>query len=521
MKIVNSHEMKRIDRLTIESYGVPSLVLMERAGLAVAAKVKELFPPQLHQKVTVVAGRGNNGGDGLVVARILQNWGYRVKVLILAEKDALSLDCAAQYQITRHFGIKVEFTPTISNIDLHGAVIIDAIFGTGINKPVNEDLLKIFNQINSSSTSVVSVDMPSGISSDTGEVLGGAIKADYTVTFGLPKRGHFLYPGASYTGSLFVDDIGFDSRILQSEDLKVNLIQKEIISGIMTCRQKYSHKGDYGHVLIIAGSRGKTGAALLSAKACLRSGSGLVTLGVPESLIDVIQGRITEEMTLPLEDSSKGALSSKAIDEILSFASGRIDAIAIGPGIGVSDDTEKLIARLVKNSPVPLVIDADGINSLSANPDILLKAKSAVIITPHPGEMARFYSSAFKQEYKISDVERNRLEVSTKLATEYNINVVLKGVPSVIASPKGDVFINSTGNPGMATAGAGDVLTGIIASLVGQGLSPLNASVSGVYIHGLSGDIASAKKGQHCMLASDIIDCLSDAFNSILHCHRD
>lgn len=521
MKIVTSHEMKRIDRLTIEGYGVPSLVLMERAGLAVAAKVKDLFPPQPHQKVTVIAGGGNNGGDGLVTARILQNWGYRVKVLILAEKDALSLDCAAQYQITRHFGIKIEFTPTISNIDLHGAVIIDAIFGTGINKLVNEDLVKVFNQINSSGTSVVSVDIPSGISSDTGDVLGGAIKADYTVTFGLPKRGHLLYPGAGYTGRLFVEDIGFDSRILQSEDLKVNLIQKEIISGMITPRQKYSHKGDFGHVLIIAGSAGKTGAALLSAKACLRSGSGLVTLAVPESLIDIIQGRITEEMTLPLKDSGKGALSSKAIDEILSFASGKIDAIAIGPGIGVTDDTQELIAQLVMNSPVPLVIDADGINSLSANPDILLQAKSSVIITPHPGETARFYSSAFKQEYKTADIERNRLDVSAKISNEYNTYVVLKGVPSVITAPNGDIFINSTGNPGMATAGAGDVLTGMIASFAGQGLSPFNASISGVYIHGLSGDIASAKKGQHCMLASDIIECLSGAFNSILHCYRE
>ncbi len=517
MKIVNSHEMRKIDRLTIEGYGVPSLVLMERAGLAVAAKVKELFPPLPHQKITVIAGSGNNGGDGLVVARILQNWGYGVKVLILAEKNALSPDCAVQYQITSHFGIKVEFTPTISNADLHNAVVIDAIFGTGINKPVNANLIKIFNQIKSSGISVVSVDIPSGISSDTGEVLGGAIKADYTVTFGLPKMGHFLYPGAGYAGRLFVENIGFDSRILQSEDLKVDLIQKDIISGMITPRQKYSHKGDYGHVLIIAGSKGKTGAALLSAKACLRSGAGLVTLGVPESLIDIIQGRITEEMTLPLEDSGKGTLSSNAIDEILSFASGKIDAIAVGPGIGVTDDTQKLIAKLIKNSPVPLVIDADGINSLSANADILLRAKSAVIITPHPGEMARFYSSVFKQEYKTVDIERNRIGVSKNLSSEYNIYVVLKGVPSIIASPNGDVFINSTGNPGMATAGTGDVLTGIIASLLGQGLTPLNASVSGVYIHGLAGDFASANKGQYCLLALDIIDCLSDAFNSILN----
>ncbi len=516
MKIVNSDEMRRIDKLTIEGYGVPSLVLMERAGLAVASRVKELSPTK---KILVIAGRGNNGGDGLVAARILQNWGYRVKALILAEKDALSNDSALQYEITKHFGVEMDFTKTISNKDLHSSLIIDAVFGTGINKPINEKLINIFNQINSAGLPILSVDIPSGISSDTGEVLGGAIKADYTVTFGLPKKGHFLYPGAGYTGRLFIEDIGFDSRILRSKDLKVNLIEKGDISQIITPRQRYSHKGDYGHVLIIAGSKGKTGAALLSAKSCIKSGSGLVTLAVPNSLMDIIQCRITEEMTMSLEDTAEGSLSSKAVDQILSLKSVKFDTIAVGPGIGVTKETEKLIAELIKNSTVPIVIDADGINSLCANPDVLLKARAPITITPHPGEMARFCSSAFRQTYKTPDIERNRLDIATKLSTEFNLYVVLKGVPSVISSPSGDIFINPTGNPGMATAGAGDVLTGIIASLSGQGLSPLNAAVVGVYLHGIAGDFAAAQKGQHCLLASDIIDFLSEAFTSISHLH--
>ncbi len=510
MKIATSYEMRQIDRLTIEEYGLPSLVLMERAGLAVAQKVKELNPPR---KVIVVCGRGNNGGDGLVTARVLQNWDFRVKAFILGEKNALSPDCEAQYRITKNFGVPIEFKSKINASDLHGAIIIDAVFGTGINKPVSERLIEIFNLINDSGITVFSVDIASGISSDTGEVLGSAIKADYTITFGLPKIGHIKYPGAGYAGRLYVEDIGFPSQLLQSQDIKVNLIQKEYVSTLITPRERYSHKGDYGHILIIAGSKGKTGAALMCAKAAMRSGSGLVTIGVPESLIDIIQGRITEEMTLPLKDDGRGMLSANATDDVISFISQKIDAVAIGPGIGVSDDTKTMLAEIIKNSPVPLIIDADGINSLSANPDdVLSKRKSPVVITPHPGEMARLLSRVFNFEYKTIDIEKNRLNISSKLSCEYGIHVVLKGVPTVITSPEGDIFINTSGNPGMATAGSGDVLTGIIASFIGQGLNPLNASISGVCIHGTAGDSASREKGEYCMAASDLIDFLPDAF---------
>lgn len=513
MKIVNSNEMRKIDSLTINGYGIPSLVLMERAGLAVALKIRELFSPQ---KVILLAGKGNNGGDGLVIARILHNWGYRVKVIMIASKDELSRDCAIQYKITRKFNIDIIFKSEIGNADLHGAVVIDAIFGTGINKPVNDDFIKIFTKVNNSQVPVVSVDIPSGISSDTGQVMGSAIKANYTITFGLPKLGHFLYPGAFFTGKLFIDDIGFDSKLLKSDELKNNLIDKTMLSAIFTPRQNYSHKGDYGHVLIVAGSKGKTGAALLSAKACLRSGSGLVTLAVPESLIEIIQGKVIEEMTLPLPDNGEGFLSSKAIEEILTFAAAKVDAIAIGPGIGVTYENQKLLPLLVTNSNVPLIIDADGINSLCANPKSFNDAKSPIIITPHPGEMTRLYNAAFKEEIKIADIESDRLGIAKKFAGEFNIYVVLKGVPTVIASPSGEAFINPTGNPGMATAGSGDVLTGIIASFVGQKITPLLSAIAGVYIHGVAGDIASKKETQQSMVASDIIECLGDAFKNVL-----
>lgn len=512
MKIVTSNEMKDIDRLTIEHYGVPSLVLMERAGLAVATRVRELFGAG---RIVVLCGKGNNGGDGLVVARILQNWGYRVKVFLLCERGDLSPDCRTQYKIAKKFDVPVEFKSGLTTADLHSAVIIDAVFGTGINKPLGEPFVTTFNLVNNSQTPVFSIDIASGISSDTGEVLGAAIKADYTITFGLPKIGHILYPGADYTSRLFIEDIGFPPKLLNSENLKIELIQKDFIASLIKRRERYSHKGDYGHVLVIAGSKGKTGAALMCAKACMRSGAGLVTVGVPESLIDIIQGRITEEMILPLPDDGNGMFSAKAIDQILSFAHCRVDAIAIGPGIGVSADTEVLLAEIVKACSIPLIMDADGINSLSANCDVLALKRSSIIITPHPGEMARLCSRAFNTEYKNADIEKDRLGISSKLSVKYSINVVLKGVPSVIASPDGRAFVNTSGNPGMATAGSGDVLTGVIASLTGQGLNPLDASVAGVHIHGLAGDLASNKKGEYCMIASDMIECLPDAFCSI------
>ncbi len=529
VKVITADEMREIDRISIEEYGIPGIVLMERAGLAVALKVKEFYPDK---KIVVLCGGGNNGGDGLVAARNLHNRGFKVSVLIFAKKNSLSPDCNAQYQIAKKIGIPVEFRKDLNERDVHGAVLIDAVFGTGLSRPVKGSLAGVFAFINDSDVPVVAVDIPSGISSDTGEILGEAIMADYTVTFGLAKRGHLLYPGAEYTGRLFVEDIGFPAKILASEKINVDMIDREMVSGLIPLRPKYSHKGDYGHVLIVAGSRGKTGAALMAAKACLRSGSGLVTLAVPESLMNIFQGRVTEEMTLPLPDDGSGVLSSKAIDVILNFAAQKIDVIAIGPGIGVSNDTEKIMNELIQKSTVPMVIDADAINSIaSPHPPLgkggqrggiskgaiglLRKAKSPIVITPHPGEMARLLSQESEKEIKIK-IEKDRIDTAMSFSKETGTYLVLKGVPTIVTEPEGRAFINTTGNPGMATAGSGDVLTGMIASLLGQSLNPVNASLLGVYIHGFAGDMAAKGKGEHSLIATDIIDSLPDAFVQLL-----
>ncbi|BCB96935.1 bifunctional NAD(P)H-hydrate repair enzyme Nnr [Dissulfurispira thermophila] len=511
MKVATGQEMREIDRITIEDYGIPGLVLMERAGLAVALKVKEFYPDK---KIVILCGGGNNGGDGIVAARNLHNWGFKVNVLIFAKKNALSADCNTQYQIAKKFGIPIEFRDSINERDIHGAVVIDAIFGTGLSRYVKGNLIEVFAFINASGVPVVAVDIPSGVSSDTGEILGEAIMADITVTFGLPKVGHFLHPGAEYSGKLFVEDIGFPAELICSEVLKVNLINSQTASSLIPARYINSHKGDYGHVLVIAGSKGKTGAALMTAKACLRSGSGLVTLAVPESLANVFQDRVTEEMTLPLPDDGRGVISLKAVDVILKFIAGKIDAIAVGPGIGVSSDMERVMTELIQKSTVPLVIDADGINSIAEGVPrkILTKAKSPVILTPHTGEMARLLSASSTKGQWSMEVRKNRIDIARAFSKETGAYLVLKGTPTIVANPEGSVFINTTGNPGMATAGSGDVLTGIIASLLGQGLNPQNASLFGVYMHGLAGDIAAESIGEHSLIASDIIGFLPDAF---------
>ncbi len=522
MKVVTSEEMREIDRKTIRDYGLSGSVLMERAGLAVALKVKELFEPR---KVIVLSGGGNNGGDGIVVARNLYNWGWNVKVLLFSKQDKLSPDCLAQYKIAKKIGVPIEFKTEVNEKDLHSAVVIDAIFGTGLSKDVTGKIADVISFLNKSKVPVISIDIPSGISSDTGQIMGTAIMADYTVTFGLPKRGHLLYPGADHAGRLFIEDIGFPENLLKSQKLKIELLEKEDMSLLIPERQKYSHKGDYGHVLIIAGSKGKTGAAFMCAKACLRAGAGLVTIGVPGSLMDVFQSRVTEEMTLSLPDRGDGTLSSEASEKILEFLSNRADVLAIGPGISDTDNIKKLASTIVLNATVPMVIDADAINALSGTRNIFKKTKAPIILTPHPGEMARILEgskglasgeSPRRQGFKGSrEIEQDRINTAIKFSKATGAYLVLKGVPTIVAEPEGSVFINPTGNPGMASAGVGDVLTGMIAAFLGQGLDPLETSILGVYMHGLAGDIAAGKKGEHSLIASDIIDSIPEAFISM------
>lgn len=519
MKVVTAQEMREIDAKTIERYCIPSTVLMERAGLAVASKIKEIFN---RKKIIVIAGSGNNGGDGLVVARNLYNEGWDVKVFLTSRPEDLKGDALLQYKVAVKFGVDIqpikELLVCQSPVLTRHSIIVDAILGTGLSKNVTGRLSAVITFLNKSNVPVVSIDIPSGISSDSGQIMGDAVRADYTVTFGLPKRGHLLYPGAEYAGKLFIEDIGFPKELLESEKFNVELLMKNEVSTLIPERLNYSHKGDYGHVLIVAGSRGKTGAAFMAAKACLRSGAGLVTIGVPDSLSEIVQSRVTEEMTLILPDKGDGTLSAKASDIIRDFLNEKADVLAIGPGIGVSADTQKIIKNMIKNSTKPMVIDADGVNSIKGEREVFKKARVPVILTPHPGEMARLLQDT---RYRIQDIEKDRLNIAMSFAKETGTYLVLKGVPTIIAGSDGKAFINSTGNPGMATGGTGDVLTGMIVGFLSQGLKPVQASILGVYTHGLAGDIAASEKGEHPLIATDIIDKLPAAFYSLSMTHRE
>jgi hydroxyethylthiazole kinase-like uncharacterized protein yjeF len=522
LKIATSEEMQQIDRLTIEKYGIAGTILMERAGLSVVAKINDFFPDQ---KVLVLCGGGNNGGDGLVIARVLHNQGRDVQVFLSAPPDNLKGDAEINYAAARKFGVRIHsiknFLTHDPSLHAHGCLIVDALLGTGLSREVRAPLTDVIRKVNRMSAPVVSVDIPSGISSDTGQIMGCAVKARYTVTFGLPKRGHFLYPGAEHAGQLFIEHIGFPRALLESEKIRINLVQKEDVITLLPARPKYSHKGTYGHALIVAGSRGKTGAALMTAKACLRTGAGLVTIGVPETLLSTFQSRVTEEMVLPLPDKGNGTLSYKAAGGILDFLKKRGNVLAIGPGLSVDNEMSRLVKLLVSESRVPMVIDADGLNALADNIDVLRKSSAPVILTPHPGEMARLLLMGARVTGQRSgaaarpEIEKDRLNVALLFAKKTKTCLVLKGVPTVTATPQGEAFINSTGNPGMATAGTGDVLTGMISALLAQGMSPANASVVGVYMHGLAGDIIAGEKGQNSLIASDIINNLPKVFRSI------
>jgi len=501
LKVLTAAEMRTVDREAIKGYGIPSPVLMERAGLAVARRVRELYP---EKRAFIFAGSGNNGGDGLVVARELSNAGMGVRVVIAGKRDRMSKDASLQLSILKKMNIPVEFRQKVTPADLHGSVFVDALFGTGLSKKVSGQLARTMEFVNSTDCPVVAVDIPSGIDSDTGQVMGAAFRADATVTFGTLKRGLVLHPGASHAGRVTVEDIGFPPVLFDSSPCM--MMDACLAAAMLPEREAYSHKGDYGHVLVVAGSRGKTGAALLTARGVLRYGAGLATLGVPESLIDVFQAKVKEEMTLPLPSSPEGAHSADGMYDTLKFLDEKADVLAIGPGLGTSEGAIELVRGLVVRSTAPMVIDADAVNALSGKAAILKRAKAPVILTPHPGEFARL---AVKSR---NDIEADRVNAAQSFAKQYGVYVVLKGVPTISAGPEGQVFINPTGNPGMATAGAGDVLTGAVAAFLAQGLHPLEAAALGAYMHGLAGDIAACGGAEHSLVARDLAETAPEAF---------
>lgn len=504
--------MQEIDRQTICECGIPGLQLMENAGRCCVEEIIAEFG--LNGRAVVMAGKGNNGGDGYVIARLLSQKGWNVKVIILADREQISGDSAVN--LDKLPGPEINYCTHEGQLSaLHmeeifqADVIIDALLGTGLRSDVSGIFLEAINLMNSSGRPVVSVDIPSGIHGTTGRVLGEAVRAYITVTFAFAKLGHVLYPGAEHTGRLVVADIGIPQKLMEAAD-GYDFLDKDMMRPKLHRRDRQAHKGQFGHCLIIAGSTGKTGAAALAANSSVRAGSGLVTLAVAKGIHSILEVKTTEAMTVPLPDAGNGHLASGALATIEKLLIGK-NAVAIGPGLDTHPETCALIRNLVETVTIPMVIDADGLNAIAEDITVLNRKQSdQIILTPHPGEMSRLLGTS------IPDVEAIRISVAQEFARNYGIFLVLKGARTIIASPDGKAAINGSGNPGMATGGVGDVLTGIIVSLLGQGYAAWDACRLGVFLHGFAADMVAEEKGEIGLTATDIFEKLPYAYNRLL-----
>lgn len=513
MLIVTAEQMREMDRLTIQKYGVPSLALMERAGAGIAEAILARLSRNAKKGVLVVAGKGNNGGDGFVVARLLKKKRIPCEVALLARRDEVSSDAAQNLRAFLKLKGKVHEIAS-DNFEWLGrligknGLIVDAILGTGIKSEVRGRLADAITLINTGGLPVVAVDIPSGLDTDNGRPLGVAVQAEMTVALAFPKLGEVVYPGVSYCGELVVADIGIDDRAVAEVAPKTEILTRETVGWLVPRREADSHKGSYGHVLVVAGARGKTGAAILACRAAMRAGAGLVTLAAPRSLNNIFAGALVEAMTEPLRENAAEELEALGDDDWRALLA-RKNALLFGPGVGVNPATQNITRWLLRNLDMPWVIDADGLNNLALEIERLRHAKVPPVLTPHPGEMARLTGK------ENSAVNADRVGIARAFALEHRCHLVLKGARTVIATAEGKVFINPTGNPGMASGGMGDVLAGILAALLGQGLPAENAMKLGVYLHGFVGDQVAASQGEIGLIASDIIRGLPSGLNAL------
>ncbi|GAG66910.1 unnamed protein product [marine sediment metagenome] len=505
-KVLTGYEMVEIDKIAIKR-GIKALDLMEKAGQKVANITKKELEDFGKKNVLAICGKGNNGGDGFVASSILHSKGFNVITYYIGEPEELREPSKTSFKKVKLSGLtlkKIEkdlisFKKDLKNCDF----VIDAIFGTGLKRPIKGIFLNIINLINESNKYVLAIDIPSGISGDTGEVFNVAIKANTTVTLQTYKFGLLNYPGASYAGDIKCVDIGIPQDLVDKY-CKIFFIDDEWVLKRLPKRKAYAHKGDAGKLFVIAGSLGFTGAAYMCSMSALIGGAGVVTIAIPEGLNTVMETKLTEVMTLPLPQTKDGTLAISALPKILDEVK-KFDCLAIGPGISLNEETSDLVISLVKNLKIPLVIDADALTILSENIEILRDSKAPIVITPHPGELSRLLN--------ISEVNlKDRLELNKEISKKIKKISVLKGARTLISNPKGETYINLTGSPAMATAGSGDVLVGVIASLIAQGIDLFNAAIIGTYIHGLAGDMASEEIGQRSVIATDIMSKIPDAF---------
>jgi len=506
MKLLNAGQMKEIDKRATEEYLIPGLLLMENAGLRVLETIEGLVADLRTARIIILAGKGNNGGDGLVVARHLVNAGARVDIFLLGEPQNLSDDAYVNYRIlskmARISSLRDDEDLNCLMVALLSVdIIVDAIYGIGFRGSLDDFETRVAKMVNWSQATVVAVDIPSGLEADTGKVHGTAIKADYTVTFALPKLGLILESGRNYVGTLSVADISIPHALLESEEYKLNLIDAAMIKKVIKPRRAESHKGTYGHVLVTGGSSGMTGAVIMTSCAALRSGAGLVTAALPESLLPILGASQMEVMGQALAETSEAFISLEALPALENLL-GIVSVVTIGPGMSRYREANAILRFVLEKSGIPILIDADGLNALEGDAAILKNRQVPIVITPHPGEMARLTGLS------IDEIQLNRLDIARRYAIDWGVTVVLKGNKTVVASPGGDAFINITGNAGMATAGSGDILSGIISGFIAQGMRPQSAAVAGVYVHGKAGDRAAETTGQRGLVAGDLLDNL-------------
>jgi ADP-dependent NAD(P)H-hydrate dehydratase / NAD(P)H-hydrate epimerase len=506
MKIVSAQEMRAIDRATSERFGVPSLTLMENAGGAVADFVLSHYANA--ERIVVLCGKGNNGGDGFVASRRLHGRGKKVQVILLAEPGDLRGDAAAMFEKLPERAIVVRSSEELKSEPVRTSLLadlyIDAILGTGFKPPVSTQYAEAIAIMNESQVPVVAVDIPSGADADAMTRQTEAIaRADAIVTFTAPRPAHVF--SLLTAGPTVVADIGSPEEAVNSA-LQLNVITARDIAPVIGPRPADSNKGSYGHVLVVGGSLGKAGAAAMSGIAVLRVGAGLSTVATAKSVLSTVSGFHPELMTEPLPETEEGTISESAIDRIEKLAKGK-SVLAIGPGISGNEHSAELVRTLVARVQVPIVLDADGLNAFAGRAEDLNGNGRTLVITPHPGEMARLASCT------IADVQKNRLETARRFAREHELIVVLKGNRTLVVQPDGEAWVNTTGNPGMATGGTGDILTGMIAGMIAQ--HPKNifeAVLAAVYLHGLAGDVARESVGEHSLIATDLLRGLPDAF---------
>lgn len=507
MKIVTAAEMREIDRATSEKYGVPSLTLMENAGTAVSDFALSRYPQAT--RISVICGKGNNGGDGFVSARKLHEAGKQVRLLLLAEPGELRGDAREMYArlpMKAMIGRNPQELAS-AHASFEADLLIDAILGTGFRPPVSSLYAQAIENLNQSKTPVIAVDIPSGADADSMGVQTATVaRADAIVTFTAPRPAH-VFSGLT-PGPTVIARIGSPAVAIQSS-LNLNLISPADLAPLIAPRPRASNKGSFGHALVVGGSLGKSGAAAMAGMSVLRVGAGLSTIATPKSVLATVAGFHPEIMTEPLAETSKGSIAAAALRQVVSLAEGKT-VVAIGPGISRVPQTSQFVRNLLKKITAPVVLDADGLNAFEGRARELSGKNRPLVLTPHPGEMARLIGST------VASVQRDRINTARKFSREHNLTLVLKGHRTLVSSGDGEIWVNSTGNPGMSTGGTGDILTGMVAGLIAQNPKAVfSAVLAAVYLHGLAGDVACETQGEQSLVATDLIRALPEAFRRL------